>query len=142
MATLGIWKLIDLGLNLFNHKLRLLPFTVSIREKALHLQPMSKIRRYFLKLCTLCVVFHTLVSLTFLCKPIFVKPERTDSTEGSVRVVRFFMLVLSTLFPPAFLAMSYAISFTPEVAVIIINCIAQFQHETKGNYLKCCGNNC
>lgn len=137
MATLGIWKLFDLFVHVYDHKLHLLPFNVSIPSRQVYLQPKtSKNRLYFLKFSTLCVLTHTLISLTILCKSICAKPKGTELTATSemIRVVRIYTHLLMTLFPPAFLAMSYVISFTPVVAAVIINSIAEFQKEVKGNF--------
>ncbi|OXA48402.1 hypothetical protein Fcan01_17039 [Folsomia candida] len=134
MATLGIWKLFDLFVHVYDHKLHLLPFNVSIPSRQVYLQPKtSKNRLYFLKFSTLCVLTHTLISLTILCKSICAKPKGTELTATSemIRVVRIYTHLLMTLFPPAFLAMSYVISFTPVVAAVIINSIAEFQKEVK-----------
>lgn len=136
MATLGMWKLFDLFIHLYDDKLHLLPYKVSVRKRQVQLQPrISKSRSYILKFCTLCVLTHTVISLGILCKSISAKPKRTELTKMSevVRVVRIYTQLHSTLFPPAFVAMSYVISFTPIVAVVIMSCIVQFQKEVRGN---------
>lgn len=142
MATLGMWKLVQLFGRLYGDKLYLLPYKTSISNRQMLLiRNISRKRRYFKIFCTLCAFGHTLFCFASLCKPFFTRKGQTDpflpGMSEAVRVVRVYVQILAALLPSTFLPMSYVIAFRPVVAEVILCKIIQFQKETQGNHGHC-----
>ncbi|OXA39411.1 hypothetical protein Fcan01_25827 [Folsomia candida] len=136
MATLGMWKLVQLFGRLYGDKLYLLPYKTSISNRQMLLiRNISRKRRYFKIFCTLCAFGHTLFCFASLCKPFFTRKGQTDpflpGMSEAVRVVRVYVQILAALLPSTFLPMSYVIAFRPVVAEVILCKIIQFQKETQ-----------
>ncbi|OXA49245.1 hypothetical protein Fcan01_15352 [Folsomia candida] len=131
MATLGMWKHFELLSNLYGKKLHLLyNHEVDVSDKKIHLVSSNAIRKSgtFIKTSTIFVALHTMLCFAIVIKPIFVK---NSEESGNLELIRSFVTTLAGIISAAFFAMSYVISFTPNVSILIVNCIVHFQQKAK-----------
>lgn len=131
MATLAMWKRLELMTNLYGKRLRLQNHVISVSERKILLtsDPTRK-ARYFVITSTLFVALHTMLAFVITTKPIFVK---TSEQLSHLEMVRTYTNILCVFIPRAFFAMSCVTSFTPYVSIVVLNHIVNFQSEAKGN---------
>lgn len=134
MSTPEIWKVLEKLCLHFKAK-SYFPYNIFVLRQEMEMLPISRKDELGMKASSLAVLTHTIYC--FLCLFwYFIKSNKGNSIEDALElsITEILSLLICMLLPSSFLAIHFALSFTPEIFPQIINTMARFENRVTCKY--------
>ncbi|OXA38674.1 hypothetical protein Fcan01_26565 [Folsomia candida] len=128
LVSQGMWILLNLYRNVFA-KFSMMPFSFDSSERMIHVHRLTSMNRFISKCWSVLGLLHSLICFYLLANMISARKIENDDVLDILRPVACMYL---GLIPLALMGMSYTISFCPEVAPLIVNCIPKLEKKIIG----------
>ncbi|OXA46572.1 hypothetical protein Fcan01_18852 [Folsomia candida] len=132
LVSPGMWILLNLYRNVFV-KFSILPFSFTLSDRLIRVDRLTRGKRLVSKCLSVLGPIHSLICFYLLRNIIYGRGEDAKLKGDDVfNILRPVAVIYLGLVPPSLMGMSYAISFCPEVAPSIVNCILRFEKKFFG----------
>lgn len=132
LVSPGMWTILNLYRNVFA-KFSMMPFSFDLSERVIHVDRLTRGKRFVSKCWSVLGPIHSLFCFYLLSNMLSRRKFKSDDVLTVLRPVACMYL---GLIPLALTGMSYTISFCPQVAPMIVNCIPKLEKKIMGELIK------